>query len=69
MQLLLIEDSMTKKGKKRARIIEYDSDAEVAKVAPVPRVDIIYEDTKAINGAEPEFKWGRFITGWWKRKL
>ena len=59
MQLPLITDSMTKRGKKKANIVDYDSDAEVAEVAPVPRVEIIYEDTKAIIGAEPEFKWGQ----------
>ena len=49
---------MMKKGRKKARIIEYDSDEEVAEVAPVARVEIVYEDTKAIIGVEPEFIWG-----------
>ena len=49
---------MAKRGKKKANIVEYDSDAEVTEVAPVPRVKIIYEDTKAVTGAESEFKWG-----------
>ena len=49
---------MTKKGKKKPKIVEYDSDTEMAEVAPVTRVEIIYEDMKAITGVEPEFKWG-----------
>ena len=49
---------MTKRGKKKAEIVDYDSDAEVVEVAPVLRVEIIYEDTKAVTGVEPEFKWG-----------
>ena len=59
---MLAPNNMTKRGKNKAKIVEYDSNAKVAKVAPIPRVGIIYEDTKAISGAEPEFKWGRFIT-------
>ena len=58
MQLPLIPDNMMKRGKKKAKIVDYDSDAEVAEVSPIPRVDIIYEDTKAITRAEPEFRWG-----------
>ena len=57
-QIPLIADSMTKRGKKKAKIVNYDSDAEVTEVALVPRVDIIYEDTKAITGAKLKFKWG-----------
>ena len=49
---------MTKKGKKKSKIVEYDSDTEMAEVAPMTRVEIIYEDTKAITIVEPEFKWG-----------
>ena len=47
---------MTKKGKKKAKIVDYDSDAEIS---PIPRVEIIYEDTKSVTGAELEFKWGQ----------
>ena len=55
----LAPDSMTKRCKKIDTIIDYDSDAEVAEVTLVLRVEIIYEDTKEITGAEPEFKWGQ----------
>ena len=34
-------DTMTKKGKKKAKVPEEESDIEV-----MPRVEIIYEDTK-----------------------
>ena len=47
--------NMTKKGgKKKAKVHEEDSDLEV-----FPRMKIIYEDTKAVTGAEPEFQWGQ----------
>ena len=52
---------MTKKGKKKPKIVEYDSDTKMAEAAPVARVEIIYEDTKAITGTEPEFKWGQMF--------
>ena len=44
---------MPKKGKKKAKVVEEESDLEV-----MPRVEIIYEDTKSVIGAKPEFKWG-----------
>ena len=44
---------MPKKGKKKAKVAEEESDVEI-----MPRVEIIYEDTKFVTGAEPEFKWG-----------
>ena len=56
---MLVLNSMMKRGKEKAKIFDYESDAEVAEFAPVPRVEIIYEDTKEITGAEPEFKWGQ----------
>ena len=56
LQLQLVPDSMTKKGKKKAKIIDSDSDAEIS---PIPRVEIIYEDTMLVIGAEPELKWGQ----------
>ena len=57
-QLQLILDTMTKRGKKKAKIVGYDSNAEVTEVAPIPRLEIIYEDTKAITEVEPKFRWG-----------
>ena len=57
LQLTPSYDSMKKKGKKKAKIVDYDSDEEVAE-APPPRIEIVYEDTKAVTGAKPEFKSG-----------
>ena len=37
LQLPLIPDNMTKKGKKKAKIVEYGSNEEVAEVAPIER--------------------------------
>ena len=56
LQSQVVLDIMTKKGKKKAKIVDYDSDA---KISPIPRVEIIYEDTKSVIGVEPEFKWGQ----------
>ena len=57
LQSPLISDIIMKRGNKKSKIVDYESDAEIAKVAPVSRVEIIYEDKKAITGAEHEFKW------------
>ena len=43
-----------KGGKKKAKVNEEDSDLEV-----FPKMEIIYEDTKVVTGAEPDFKWGQ----------
>ena len=48
---------MTKKGKNKSEMTDEDSEIEI-----VPQTEIIYEDTKSVAGAEPEFKWGKFIT-------
>ena len=45
---------MPKKGKKKAKVVEEDSDVEI-----MLRIEIIYEDTKSVTGAELEFKWGK----------
>ena len=55
LQLQLTLENMTKKGKKKANIVDYESDVEIT---PTPRVEITYEDTKSITRAELEFKWG-----------
>ena len=49
-------DNMTKKGKKHAKIVEYDLDTEFS---PTQRVELIYEYNKLVTGAEYEFKWGQ----------
>ena len=45
---------MPKKGKKKSKVVEENSDLEIA-----PRVEIVYEDTRYVTGTEPEFKWGK----------
>ena len=45
---------MPKKGKKKAKVDDEDSDLEL-----MPKIEVIYEDTKTITGAEHEFKWGQ----------
>ena len=47
---------MTKKGKKKEKIMGYESDTEGS---PTPRVDLVYEDTKPITREKPKFKWGQ----------
>ena len=45
---------MPKKGKKKSKVVEENSDLEI-----VPRVEIVYEDTRSMTGIEPKFKWGK----------
>ena len=47
---------MPKKGKKKPQATGDDPDIDI-----LPKMKIIYEDTKSITGVEPEFKWGEFI--------
>ena len=50
---------MPKKGRKKLKISKSDSDLEIVEVLPAIKVKIVYEDTKAVTGAEPELKWGQ----------
>ena len=48
------------KGKKKVQAVDEDPEIEV-----IMRVEVIYEDTKAVTGSETEYKWGeiyRMIT-------
>ena len=47
-------DTMPNKGNKKAKVAEEDLDFEI-----MPRVEVIYEDTRSVTGAEMEFKWGK----------
>ena len=47
-------DMPKKGGKKKAKAYRDDSDLEV-----LLRIEITYEDMKAVTGVEPEFKWGQ----------
>ena len=44
---------MPRKQKKKAQATK-----EEPKVEIITRFEVIYEDTKAITGSDPEFKWG-----------
>ena len=50
---------MMKKARKNPKVVDYDSDTEDAEVSTAVRTEIMYEDTKAITGAEHELKWGQ----------
>ena len=56
LQSQFVPDNMTKKGKNKAKIVDYESDAEITLT---PRVEIIYEDTKSVTGDETGLKWGQ----------
>ena len=43
-----------KSGKKKAKASEVDSDVEI-----ISRIEITFEDTKAITRVDQEFKWGK----------
>ena len=47
---------MMKKGRKKPKVVKDDSDAEVVEVSPAVKIEIVYEDTKVITGAELELK-------------
>ena len=44
---------MPRKQKKKAQASEEELEVEV-----ITRVEVIYKDSKAIIGVEPEYKWG-----------
>ena len=53
---------MSKRQKKKAPIVEEQSEVEI-----VTRVEYTYEDTKCIVGVEPEYQWGgiyRLVMRW-----
>ena len=60
---------MTKKGRKKPKIVEYDSDTEVVEDSLAVRTKIVYEDTKMITGAYIEFKWGEIYPMLFERKV
>ena len=47
-------DTMPKKGKKKDKVADKESDVEI-----MPRIEIIYDDTKLVTMAKPNFKWGK----------
>ena len=67
-QVQLVAEIMTKKGRKKPKVVEDDSDAEIVEVSPAVRTEIVYEDTKAITGADLELKWGHIYPWWLKER-
>ena len=49
---------MTKKGRKKLKSAESDSDTKAVDVPLAVKTEIVYEYMKAITGVEPELKWG-----------
>ena len=50
---------MTKKQRKKLKVIDYYSETEYPEVSMAVRIEIVYEYTKAIIGADHELKWGQ----------
>ena len=50
---------MTKKQRKKLKVVDYDSDTKDAEVSTTVRNEIVYEDTKEITGTEHELNWGQ----------
>ena len=48
-----VPNSMPKKGKKKSKVVDEESEVEIT-----PRREIVYEDTKFVTGAKPNFMWG-----------
>ena len=53
LQAQCVCDTMPKKGKNKSKVWDDKSKVEITL-----RVEIIYEDTKFVTKAKPEFKWG-----------
>ena len=58
LQVQFTTEIMTNKGRKNPKITKSDSDTKVVEFSLAMRIEIAYEDTKAITGAEIELKWG-----------
>ena len=58
LQVPLTTKIMIKKQRKKLKVVDYDSETEDVEVSMAIRTEIVYEDTKAIIGAENELKWG-----------
>ena len=53
LQAQSVSETMPKKRKKKDKDVDDESDVEI-----MPRVEIVYEDTKYVIGAKFEYKWG-----------
>ena len=57
LQVPLTVEIMTKKQRKKLKVVDYNSDTEDPEVSTAVRTEIVYEDTEAITGAKHELKW------------
>ena len=69
MQVQFATEIITKKGRKKIKIVESDSDTEVVEVLLVVKTEIVYEDTKVITGVDPELKLGQIYPMLVERKV
>ena len=69
LQVQFTAEIMTKKGRKKLKIAESNSDTEVVKVSLAVKTEIVYEDTKAITVVELELKWGQIYPMLVERKV
>ena len=60
---------MPKKGRKKLKIVESDSNTDIAEVPLAVKAEIVDEDTKEITGVDPELKWGHFYLMMVERKV
>ena len=60
---------MMKKGRKKIKIVESDSYIEVVEVSLAVKIQIVYEDTNAITGVEPNLKLGQIYPMLVERKV
>ena len=55
---------MSKKGKNKSKFAD-----DEPKVKITPKLEIIYEYTKAVTEVDPEFKWGQIYHILWDKKV
>ena len=60
---------MPKKGRKKLRIDESDSDTEVFEVPLAVKTEVVYDDTKVITGVDSKLKWGHIYPMLVERKV
>ena len=69
MQVQFATEIITKKGRKKIKIVESDSDTEVVEVLLAVKTEIVYEDTKVITGLYIELKLGQIYPMLVERKV
>ena len=69
MHILFTVETMPKKGRKKLKITESDSDTDIVEVPLAIKVEILYEDTKAVTGVELDLKWGQIYPMMFDKKM